>query len=98
MNLSRKQFAQFAQISLVAATAMAAATAAAAAASATAATRTKCKYLPQNIWQNIAEERRTEPGGVRCSPLQSVAIVDADAVSQLQLAPYIIIEIWKLCG
>lgn len=55
MNLSRKQFAQFAQISLVAATAMAAATA-------TAATRTKCKYLPQNIWQNIAEERQPEPG------------------------------------
>lgn len=92
MNLSRKQFAQFAQISLVAATAMAAATA-------TAATRTKCKYLPQNIWQNIAEERRTEPGRVRCSPW-SVAVVDvdADAVSQLQRAPYIIIEIWKLCG
>lgn len=96
MNLSRKQFAQFAQISLVAATAMAAATAAAA--SATAATRTKCKYLPQNIWQNIAEERQPEPGGVRCSPLKSVPIVDADAVSQLQHAPYIIIEIWKLCG
>lgn len=90
MNLSRKQFAQFAQISLVAATAMAAATA-------TAATRTKCKYLPQNIWQNIAEERQPEPGEVRCSPW-SVAVVDADAVSQLQHAPYIIIEIWKLCG
>lgn len=92
MNLSRKQFAQFAQISLVAATAMAAATA-------TAATRTKCKYLPQNIWQNIAEERQPEPAGVRCSPWSvAVAVVDADAVSQLQHAPYIIIEIWKLCG